>query len=230
MADLLTLDIVNAVRGKLSDTAFDQELIIDALNFFVAEIYHNTRTRRMESSDQISAAAGDTVADFPDDIDTRINMTVTSPSVYDLTKLYWEYGDFMRAFPKWQTDVPKALQQWTDFGNQMRFSAPVLTATTISIDYCRMPIPATLTTSTPTDTIELDSSYKELATLGALARCMESNEDYSEGQSERGNLGPLVTSWIRNEARGGGKTGPVIMRTNRRPGGYRTANQANRDW
>lgn len=228
MADLLTEDVITAVRGKLSDTAFDQGMIIDAMNFFVAELYHNTRTRRMETSDQIFVSANDTAADFPEDMDVRTSLVVSSPTsnIYDLEELYMEYGDFMKAFPKWQSDTPQYIHAWTDFGNQLRFSAPALTDTTIDIDYVRVPIPAALNTSTtPKDTIELDSLYKELATLGTLARCMESNEDYAEASSERGNLAPLVTAWIRNEGRGGGRVGPIIMRSNRTRGNKYSRNR-----
>lgn len=226
MADITTKDVITAVRAKLSDSAFDQLLIIDALNFFIADLYHNTRTRRMETNDQLFPGAGDTTADLSDDTDSIIRLTVTSPNVYDLSDNYMEYGDFMRMFPKWQTDSAKALQQWTDFANALRFSAPLLTNTTIDIDYMRTPVLSTLTSSTPSDSIELDEGYKELATLGTLARCMESNEDYAEAESERQNLAPLVTAWTRNEGRGGIKTGPVIMRSNRRS----TRTSRNRDW
>ncbi len=219
MADLATKDVITAVRLKLSDTAFDQAMIIDAMNFFINELYHNTRTRRMETNDQIFVSANDTTADFPDDIDIRLGLTVTSPTtnVYDIEKLYMEYGDFMKMYPKWQTDSAYPITAWTDFGNAMRFSNPLNVDTTIDIDYLRTPVPANLVAdgTTPTDTIELDSLYKELATLGTLARCMESNEDYAEASSERNNLASLVTAWIRNEGRGGGRSGPIIMRSNR---------------
>lgn len=230
MADLQTADIVTAVRNKLADDQFSQTLIIDAINFFVAEIYHNTRTRRMETNDTVSVAVNDTVADLPDDIDVRINAAVTVPTtnIYDMEQFYMEYGDFMKRYPGWKTYPAQAIYNWTDFGNQIRFCAPVLTASTIDIDYTRKPVQALLVADSviPTDTIELDESYKELATLGALARCMESNEDYAEATSERGNLQPLLTSWIRNEARGGAKTGPIIMRSNRNT----TTSNRNRDW
>ncbi len=219
MADLKTADVITAVRLKLSDAAFDQAMIVDAMNFFVNELYHNTRTRRMETHDQMFPGAGDTTVDFPDDIDIRIGLTVTSPTthVYDLGALYMEYGDFMKMYPMWQTAPAYPITAWTDFGNQMRFSCPLNVATTIDIDYCRTPVPAKLVAdgTTPTDTIELDELYKELATLGTLARCMESNEDYAEASSERNNLAGLVTAWIRNEGRGGGRSGPIIMRSNR---------------
>lgn len=226
MADLTTASIVTAVRAKLSDNEFDQLLIIDALNFFISEIYHDHRTRRMETNDQLFPGVSDTSVDLPDDFDTILRLTVTSPNVYDLTDNFMEYGDFMRRFPKWQTDSAKALQQWTDFSEQIRFSAPLLTSTTIDIDYLRKPTPVTLTSATPSDSVELDEGYKELATLGTLARCMESNEDYAEAQSERQNLAPLLTAWIVNEGRGGIKTGPTIMRSNRRS----TRTSRNRDW
>jgi hypothetical protein len=202
-------------------------MIIDALNFFVSSIYHDTRTRRMETNDQLFPSANDTLADLPDDIDVLVSLNVVSPNFYSFDDLYVAYADFRKRFPKWQSDTPIQPQAWTDFGNQIRFSAPLLTNVTFDIDYTRKPTPALLTEADPTDTIELSTDYKELATLGALKRCMESNEDYAEASSEMANLAPLITSWIRNEARGGIKTGPRVMRTGRIPGGY---DQRHRSW
>lgn len=227
MADLATSEIITAVRLKLSDTSFDQGMIIDAINFFINQIYHDTRTRRMETYDQIFVSAGDTTADLPDDIDVRLRLTVTSPMWYDLETLYMEYGDFMKVYPKWQSDVPQPINNWTDFANAMRFATPILADSTIDIDYCRTPVPAILVAdgAAPTDTVELDELYKELVTLGALKRCMESNEDYAEASSEVNNLGPLITAWVRNEGRGGGRTGPIIMRSNRNRAGKYSRNR-----
>ncbi len=219
MADLTIAEITTAVRTKLGDTAFDQGVILDAANFFVNMLYSNTRTRRMESNDELFPSQGDTTADFPDDMYIWTAMTVTNPNTYSIDRdsgFYLEYGDFMKSFPKWKTDVQKALYEWTDFGQQMRFAAPLSAATTIDIDYLRYPVPAT----SATGAVELDEFYKELACLGTFIRCMEANEDYGEAATERDNLAPLVTAWTRNEARGGGKAGPIIMRSNRKSGGY----------
>lgn len=215
MADLTTNAVVVAVRAKLADTAFDQAIILDGLNAFVSELYHNTRTRRMETSDQLFISAGDTTAELPDDIDKLIRLTLTSPTVYDLTRNYVEYGDFMRLYPQWQTYTAQAPRIWTDFGNEIRFAAPIDLASTIDIDYIRTPVLSALVTTTPTDTVELDDSYKELAVIGTIARCMEANEDYGEAANERANLEPLVVAWVRNEGRGGLKTGPTVMRQGR---------------
>lgn len=225
MADLTIAEITLAVRSKLGDLAFDQTVILDAANAFMQELYHNTRTRRMESNDQLYPAIGDTAVDLPDDMDIWLDLSVISPNVYSINRpsgAYFEYADFKNAFPGWATNTAKQLSEWSDFGGQMRFSAPLALNTTIDIDYNRKPVPAASASSS----IELDEEYKELAVIGTFARCMEANEDYAEAATERDNLAPLVTSWTRNEARGGGKAGPIIMRTNRRPGGYGRG----RDW
>lgn len=206
-------DIRGWVQGKLQDSAFEDTLIDPAANWFINELFNNTRTRMMEANDQMSGSAGDTAIDFPDDFQTLIKegLYLTSPQVWDLGPYFMEYGDFMKRFPGYATYTPQLPYQWTDFNNQMRLAAPLSVSVTINCDYLRQPVPMVK----PADTCELPDTYQELVTLGTLARCQEVNEDYGEAQSTRENLAPLVTAFIRNEARGGIKTGPIIMRSNR---------------
>lgn len=210
-------DIVGWVRGKLGDTAFDQQQIIDAANWFVNSLFMNTQTRLMEENDTIFGSAGDTTADFPDDFQTLITLNVTAPQVYELKDYHMEQVDFMKKFPNWENDLPAQMSYWTIFGNSIRFHAPLLANITMPIDYCRQPVAMVKVT----DTCEVPDLYQELVVEGTLARCMATNEDYPEASQELANNSPLVTAFIRREARGFQRTGPVIMRSNRRRGGIR---------
>jgi hypothetical protein len=209
---MILSDIRASVRGRLDDTQYDQATIDEAINWFHYEVFNDHRIRFMESSDDIYVSAGDTSADMPDDMQTMLNVHVTSPQVYNILNRYMEYGDFMKNYPGYATYTPSQVQAWTDFGNGMRLAAPALTDATVSIDYLRRP----QTLVDDNDTSDIPDQYGEMVVLGALARCMERNEDYGEAASERANLAPLVTSFVRNEGRGGMKIGPTIMRTNRR--------------
>lgn len=214
-------DIVDKVRGKLGDTQFDSSLILDAANWFVNQLFFNTQTRMMESNDTLFGSAGDTVIDMPDDFQTYIDSSVISPQIYEMKDYRLEQATFRKRFPGWQapTTIAGAISYWTDFNNQMRLSQPLLADTTIDIDYCRQP---TIMTSL-TDTCEVPDLYQELVVLGSLYRCMDTNEDYPEAAQEIGNLSPLVTAFIASEARGQMRTGPVIIRSNRRRGGIRNS-------
>jgi hypothetical protein len=102
----------------------------------------------------------------------------------------------------------------------MRFAAPLNANHTFAIDYLRAPNEMVNTG----DTCELFSVYRELVARGTLVRIMRTiNEDYQEADAEESKLNPLITAFVRNEGRGGGKTGPAaIVRTNRgRASGYR---------
>jgi len=207
-------DIVSSVRGLLTDDQFDEDLIREAANWFVYELFNNTRTRLMESSDTISASINATTADFPDDMMTWIAIYRTAPDVAPITEDYVPYAQFMQRHANFATATAGRLRDWTMYGNQMRFGAPLSVAHTFQIDYLREPTPM----EDDTDDCEVPDRYSELVSKGTLARIMEINEDYAEAAQERTNLEPLVNTFIRNEARGGGKTGPIIMNSRRRRG------------
>lgn len=213
--------IVGWVRDKLGDTSFDQQEILDAANWFVNSLFFNTQTRLMEESDTLFASAGDSTVDLPDDYQTIIvdSPAVVSPQIYSLKNYHMQYGDFMKQFPGYNapSTQAQALAYWTTFSNTMRFSAPLLADTQINVDYCRLPVDMASTTST----CEVPDQYTELVVEGTLARCMQTNEDYPEASQELANNSPLVTAFIRREARGAQVTGPVIIRNNRRRGGIR---------
>lgn len=206
-------DIRASVLSKLDDT-YDNSIIDEAINWFQFQIYNDHRIRAMEETDTIQVANGATTADFPDDMQTLINLSTTSTSpVQGLMDLYVEYGDFIKQYPNFQSVLPSQVRQWTDFGNAMRFSAPINAATTIFAEYLRRPDLMT----DDDDEAEAPDQYAQMYTLGATISIMNRNEDYDEAASEQAILAPLITSFVRNEGRGQIKIGPTIMRTNRRP-------------
>lgn len=208
------------VRGLVSDSSYDQVLTDQAINWFINEIHNNSRIRYMETNDQIYVSAGDTDAPWPDDFQTRLYLNMISPQALPLKRLFLEYGDFMELYPGYRTYTPIQVTRWTDFGNGIRFAAPVKAATTLDLDYLRRPV----TMVADGDTTDIPDAYEELVSRGALARLMEINEDYAEASNERENLDPLLVTFIRNEGRGGAKVGASVMRTNRGRmgiGGYR---------
>lgn len=211
-------ELRTSIRGKLDDTQYDQTTIDEAINFVHFQIFNDHRIRFMETTDDLFISANDVTADLPDDLQAIINLHVTSPQVYNILDKYMEYGDFMKAYPGYQTYAAQQVHTWTDFGNAMRFSGPVLAATTINIDYLRRP----QTLVNDTDISDIPDQYKEMVVLGGLYRAMKRNEDYGEAASENADYSALLTAFIRNEGRGGVKLGPTIMRTNRRGrGSYR---------
>jgi hypothetical protein len=205
-------ELVASVRGLLDDDSYDANIITEASNWFVNELCNNNRFRFLEESEELNADTGDTTMDFPDDMQTLISFYMTSPSTYDMMKGYISYGDFMRDNADFASRTAAQPRSWTDFGNGVRFPAPLNAACDFQVDYLRRPTAV----ADDTDEYELPDGYDELISRGTLARIMERNEDYAEAQQERANLDPLVTAFIRNEARGQIKIGPVIMRTGRR--------------
>lgn len=205
-------DVRQSIRSRLDDSQYDQATIDEAINFVQFSIFNEHAIRFMETTDDVYVSAGDTSADLPDDIQTLLNVHLTSPQVYNLLTHYMEYGDFMKAYPGYATYTASQIYTWTDFAGAMRFAAPASTDAVISVDYMR--VPALLINDS--DVLDIPDNYKEMVVLGGLARCMERNEDYAEASSERNNYAQLLTGFIAAEGRGQLKAGPTIIRSNRR--------------
>jgi hypothetical protein len=212
-------DYRTIVRGLLVDTDYDQTLIDQALNWSVYELCNNNRLRIMEASDTVTASQGDTVLEFPSDMMTLIRegFYATVPQVVEMNNNFVEYGNFMKNYANFATANQQRASMWTDFGNQARFSAPLNADHTFQVDYLRVPTPM----EDDGDACEIPDRYSELVSKMGLARIMEINEDYAEAQQERQNFAPLMTTFIRNEARGGFKTGGTVMRQGRSRNPYR---------
>lgn len=211
---MILSDIKTSVRSLLDDDEFDEDKITMAANWFVYELFNDTRTRLMEASDTINAMANSPTADYPSDLQTIIGIYVTSPRKFQLNRPM-EYQTFMNSYADFATATSREAYSWVPYGNQMRFSAPLNVNHTFQVDYLRIPEPM----ESDDDECEVPDNYSELVAKGTLARVMEMNEDYAEAQQERDNLEPLITTFKRNEGRGGGKVGPAsVMRTNRGAG------------
>lgn len=210
---ILRSDIVTNVRELMDDTDIDAASITNAANWFVQELCNNNHLRIMEDSATLSGLDDATTLAFPITMQTMVDLYVTSPTVYNLKELYMPYGEFMKLYADFATATPMKVRQWTDWGNAMRFAAPLDGAHTIKIDFLRKPVKMV----SDANECEIPDNYDEMVYLGTKVRLMDVNEDYAEANQERDNkLTPLVTAFVRNESRGQIKTGPVVIRTNRR--------------
>ena len=204
-------DIRTAVRTLLQDDQYDDATILMAANWFVYELCNNNRLRIMEDSETITGAAGDTTVPFPETSLAWISIYATAPSIFDISDKYQDYNSFMRNHANFATATAGRAGAWTDFGNAMRFTQPLSVEHTFQFDFVREPVPM----EADSDTCEIPGRYIELVARGTKARILEIEEDYDLAQNERDQLDPLVTTFIRNEARGGGKTRPTVIGTRR---------------
>jgi hypothetical protein len=204
-------NIKTVVRQLLQDDEYDGDVITSAANWFIYEILSNNRTRLMEDSEELTASQGDTTVDFPANAMAWIDIYTTIPQVYGMSKNFTEYADFMSSFANFASAAQGQAGSWTQYGNAMRFSHPLNADHTFQIDFIREPLKMVR----DSDPCELPDRYEELVARGAKARILEIEEDYEYGQQERDILDPLVTAFIKNESRGGGKTRPTVIRTGR---------------
>lgn len=219
MRTITRADIVSALRDLLSDDQAEAALITRAANWFVDELCNNNHLRIMEASTTMAGVQADTTLDFPTDLVTRINIYLTVPQIYDMENGYISYGDFMKGYANFATATQAQAQIWTDYGNAMRFAAPLNAAHTFHIDYLREPVKM----AADADICEIPGRYEELIYKGTLEKLMKINEDYDYASQELEGLEPLRTTFIRNESRGGGKTRPTIIRTGRGHGSWNAA-------
>lgn len=212
MPQLILKQITASVRRLLQDDQYDGPTIVEAANWVIYDLCNNTRLRVMEASQELEASAGDTFLAFPDDMMSWTSIYSTSPSVSDLTPGYLGYGEFMRRYPNFASATAGQLRIWTDYGNGMRFAAPLSVDHVFQFDYLREPVEM----KRDGDICELPGRYAELINRLTKARVLEIEEDYESAEFERGLVDNQKTAFIRNEGRGGSKIGPTIIRTNRR--------------
>ena len=214
---MILSDVRQAVRSNLDDMQYDGAKIDMAINWFQNELFNNTRTSLMETTTNLNVAQGASSVPLPADCQLLLNLIVTSSPVRSIWSRQLDTNIFDSTFPNFAGYAQRTADQWTIYGRNIRFSGPVSAATVLRADYVRRPVLAT----DAAPTLELPDQYFELVVLGAQARVMEVNEDFAEASQIRNNLDPLVTTFIRNEARGGQVAGPRIMRSNRRRMGGR---------
>lgn len=210
------------VRADLDDSEYDSAVIDRAINDYINEIATRAKCRKLEASDELFISAGDTDVEFPDDKNTILNLSVTSPTpASNIMRNYQEYEDFVADNPGFASATSQAVASvdWTDFGDGMRLAAPAKADTTIFCEYMR--VPTKLEADDDENELDPNDVYHEMFVVGARARAMERNEDYDEAAIERQKLtGRIIggqwrpgleDTFIKNEGRGRIKKGPTIM-------------------
>lgn len=220
MDPLKRSQVVTKVRRLLQDDAYDADVITDAANWFQDELFNNNHLRIAESSATLTAEQGDTTLDVPDDFKTVIKdgfycTSATSP--YEMGQYRTGYTAFMRQYANFATASQQQARAWTDFGNKIRFAAPLNASHTFQLDYLLRPKHVVR----DSDKFLITVAYEEMFCKGTLIRVMDVDEDYDNSTDERNNLAPLQTAFIKNESRGQFTTGPNRIPTNRGRGGYR---------
>lgn len=213
MTPVTLADIKEQVRTYLGDDNIEDEVITDAANEFVNGLFADTRTRLMQTSTTLAGVQGAYEIALPTDYQAWESIQLVTPQSMPLTD-YREYGDFMKLYGNFSVAAQQQGYTYTQYGNKLRFSAPLNAAHSIYIDYIRKPVEMV----DDTDVCEIPGTYRKLIRVGTMTTIMKSNEDYAEAFQELDDIEPLITTFKRNEAPGQGKTGPVIMRTNRRGG------------
>ena len=215
MADFLTLtQIISGVRSKMNDASLDEDKITTAANDFQNQLFTDHRMAEMEASEDLSLADGESEVEFPDDALNIITITAinSDEQAYPLRKLYIPYEDFMGRFPDWETASENTPLYWTTFGRTIRFANPANADYTIRAEYIRHPEDM----AQGSDESAITTTYRQMMVLGVCAILHDQNEDYDYGEQERVKLDGLIAAWVRNGGRGLARTGPVVMRSNRR--------------
>lgn len=221
------------IREDIDDTDYSATVIDRAINDYINEIALRSKYRKLETSDELFISQGDFEVEFPDDKMLILNMSVTTPSpARRIMDNYSSYNEFINNNPGYASAGQQAVAgvEWTDFGDGMRLSAPASADTTVFCEYIR--VPSRLEDDGDENELDPNDVYHEMFVIGGKVRAMERNEDYEEAAEERKKLSGRVINgiyrpgleeiFIRNEGRGGIKSGPNVMGTGRhRRGKYR---------
>jgi len=226
------------IREDIDDTDYSATVIDRAINDYINEIAMRSKYRKLETTDELFISQGDYEVEFPDDKMILLNMSVTSPTpARRIMDNYTAYNDFINNNPGYATVGQQAVAglDWTDFGDGMRLSAPASASTTVLCEYIR--VPSKLEDDGDENELDPNDMYHEMFVVGGKVRAMERNEDYEEAAEERKKLSGRVVNgiyrpgleeiFIRNEGRGGIKSGPNIMGTGRH---HRGKYRADRDF
>jgi hypothetical protein len=213
-------DIKTAVKMLFDDPDLDDDTITAAANWFINRLFTTYRLRMAEASTTLYGNQGVSIVPFPADYLTRIAIYSTTPRVFNMREGFEEYETFMSNYSNFATASPAQAYAWTEYGKVMRFSNPLNVPHIFQVDYLRTP----LVMAEDGDECELGAVWAELVAKGTQIGIMEINEDYNEADQlwNGTRFQRLLTSFISQEGRGGGKTGPrVVLRTNRGRGQWR---------
>lgn len=215
-----------AVRSQIDDSEYDDTVVDRAINWYVKDICSRIHLRFMEATEEVTVSEGDTEVEFPDEMQTLLNLSVTDPTpARQIFKNYVEYNQFIIDNPGFESVTSRgaANADWTDFGGKMRFSAPINATSTLLCEFLNRPEKM----ENDDDECVIPDQYDEMVTLGAQKRVMKRNEDYAEAKQESSDLSRLETTFIKNEGRGHLKVGATVMNSRR---GRRGSWRADRDF
>lgn len=172
-------DIISQVQGRLNDNTFDSGFTTQAINNIQRRILTKRRYLSQEVTQSYTATIGSqSLGAAPVDLQTIIDLRITSPTSYAMKLPYMDYEDFDLNFPQ-PTIVGNSLPYlWYVFNNAVSlFPAPDKTYGLI-LRYLRFP---TLLVNA-TDVPQLPEAYQEALVLGAWAQCLERKDYMDESQ------------------------------------------------
>lgn len=172
------LDLRTLVRKKIKDTSYDADTVDGFINDAIVEIadlYPWVYFQKVVSG---ALTVDEHTYEQQSDHQTTTRLVIIHPttptSFWDITKYRKNSDRFFDLYPAPENQDGSQPHTWTEYGNQIYFSAPVDLAYTLKQFYQRLPIELTADADVP----DLPRNFREAIILGASYRCEEERQNY----------------------------------------------------
>ena len=173
---------------KLDDPTFDTDVIDRFINTSQRWIFNQFELPFTEGRFSGVIAAGQTVFNFPDDVQVPQDLVITTEGdAQDISDNYLLFREFFKAFPKPESNTPGTPVNWTSHAGKLYLSQPTDKAYQLDTFYIKKP--ALLVNDI--DIPEVPEEFQEVLLLGAYKRILERNEDW--------DMAAIVDTQIDNE-------------------------------
>lgn len=173
-------DLISQVQDRLSDTSFSSAFTTQALNNIQRRIINGRRYIKQELTQPFTATIGSSsLGTLPANLQTPIDLRITSPYSYAMKLPYMEYEDFDQHYPQPALVGNSLPILWTIFNSAVTLFPAPDQAYTLIMRYLKLP---TLLVN-PTDVPDVPETYQEALVLGAWAQCLERNDYMDQAQA-----------------------------------------------
>lgn len=186
------------VKNRISDQNFSNAMINQFINDEQREVlnYYDLPFNRSTSVQSISS--GNNTIALPADNQRIKSLRITAPAGFDtsLDAFYLPYNRFSEIFrkPNYYTDT--TISWWTIYNTDIIFSNNADQTYTVQIDYTSAPTELT----TDSDVPVLPQEFQEILVLGAMVRCLESNDDNDIASYQNAKKNLLVQAMLKRYA------------------------------
>jgi len=183
------------VKDRLTDQNFSSILIDQFINDEQREIFNYYDLPFNRASETQTLTAGASQFALPTGHQKTKVLSITAPAGYDndLSRYYMPYGRFREAFRETSNYSSSIPTYWTIYNTNVLFAWEADKNYTFQHDYNK----SATTLEDDADIPELPEEFQEILVIGALVRCLETNDDNDIAQYQNSKKNLLVQSMLK---------------------------------